>query len=174
MHRPVSFGDVTLLIVGSSSQDVVTVFGQTAHGHTAFYPLDPQWSFEVVLQRDKKHSMRMLALDGVEVEGTHIGTVAVPLGSDTAHLEVRSVPDPSTEESDLMIYFRDQTNDRGSYPSGRFVTLIPRGGDIYRLDFNRARNPFCAYSTVYPCPVPWAGNSVPATIEAGEQYEGSG
>jgi hypothetical protein len=65
LHRPFTIGDFTVLIVGSSSQDVVTVFGQTVHGQTAFYPPDPRWSLEVVLQRDKKHSMRMLALDGV-------------------------------------------------------------------------------------------------------------
>lgn len=174
-HRPFPLGEVTVLIGGSAGHDVVTVFGQTTRGEATFYPPDPRWSFDVTLERDKKHSMRLLALDGIEVEGTHVGTVTVPLGREAAQLEVRSVPDPSTEESDLVIYFRDETNGQGSYPSGRFVTLTPMGGDgaTYHLDFNSARNPFCAYSTVYPCPVPWPGNSVPAAIEAGERYENS-
>ncbi len=46
--------------------------------------------------------------------------------------------------------------------------VLPDGR--YRLDFNRSRNPFCAYSTAYPCPVPWPGNRIPARIEAGERY----
>lgn len=173
-HRPFPLDDYTVLIVESAGQDVVTVYGQSAQVEPEFYPHDLQWVFEVALERDTRHSMRMLALDGIEVEGTHLGTVSIPLGNDTARLEVRSVPDPSTSESDLVIYFRDETNSRGSYPSGRFVTLTPRGDGIYRLDFNEARNPFCAYSTVYPCPVPWAGNKVPAPIEAGERYAGGG
>jgi hypothetical protein len=45
------------------------------------------------------------------------------------------------------------------------------GGGRYRLDFNRARNPFCAYSSAYPCPAPWAGNTIPAPVMAGERYE---
>ena len=44
----------------------------------------------------------------------------------------------------------------------------------YRLDFNRARNPFCAYSSAYPCPAPWRGNVIPARIAAGERYSGGG
>jgi len=170
-HRPFTLGDHTVLIVESAGQDVVTVYGQSAHMEPEFYPQDPRWSFEVALERDKRHSMRMLALEGIEVEGTHVGTVSIPLGPDAARLEVRSVPDPTTDESDLVIYFRDETNSQASYPSGRFVTLTPRGGGIYLVDFNEARNPFCAYSTVYPCPVPWAGNNVPAAIEAGERYD---
>jgi uncharacterized protein (DUF1684 family) len=70
--------------------------------------------------------------------------------------------------------FRDETNGRGSYPAGRFVSLSPIADGRYRLDFNRARNPFCAYSSAYPCPAPWRGNAIPAPVPAGERYEGGG
>jgi uncharacterized protein (DUF1684 family) len=50
------------------------------------------------------------------------------------------------------------------------VELEPEGSDRYRLDFNRARNPFCAYSGVYPCPAPWSGNAIEDSITAGERY----
>jgi hypothetical protein len=83
---------------------------------------------------------------------------------------VRRIPDAASEEDELTIYFRDATSGEGTYPAGRFVTLDPLGGNRYRLDFNGARNPFCAYSTVYPCPVPWAGNTLPVAIAAGERY----
>ena len=62
----------------------------------------------------------------------------------------------------------------GTYPAGRFVPLVPARGGRYRLDFNRARNPFCAYSSAYPCPAPWRGNTIPAPVEAGERYLGGG
>ena len=74
----------------------------------------------------------------------------------------------------LIVFFRDATNGKGTYPAGRFVPLLPEGNGRYRLDFNRARNPFCAYSSVYPCPAPWPGNLIPAPIEAGERYHAAG
>jgi uncharacterized protein (DUF1684 family) len=75
------------------------------------------------------------------------------------------------DEAEMQVFFRDSTNGRGSYPAGRFVTLDPAGSGRYRLDLNRARNPFCAYNTVFPCPPPWPGNSIPAAIAAGERYD---
>ena len=67
-----------------------------------------------------------------------------------------------------------RTNGQGTYPAGRFVPLVPERDGRYRLDFNRARNPFCAYSSAYPCPAPWRGNTITAPVEAGERYAGSG
>jgi uncharacterized protein len=78
------------------------------------------------------------------------------------------------EESDLEIFFRDGTNGQGSYPAGRFVSLIPAGKDRFRLDLNRARNPFCAYSPAYACPLPWRGNAIAEPVRAGERYAGGG
>ena len=107
-----------------------------------------------------------------EVEATEAGTVRVPLGGITTSLRVRRIPGDA-DESDLEIYFRDATSGRGSYPAGRFVSLTPLPDGRYRLDLNRARNPFCAYSSVYACPVPWPGNSLPGEARAGERYDSS-
>ena len=115
-------------------------------------------------------TQRMLAPDGVEVEATEAGSVAVPLGGKTTRLRVMRMPDPVTGESELEIFFRDSTNGVETYPAGRFVSLIPTGDGRYRLDFNRARNPFCAYSSAYACPAPWRGNVLPARVDAGEKY----
>jgi uncharacterized protein (DUF1684 family) len=74
------------------------------------------------------------------------------------------------DEAELQVFFRDSTNGNGSYPAGRFLTLDPAGAGRYRVDLNRARNPFCAYNTVFPCPPPWPGNTLPVSINAGEKY----
>ena len=88
----------------------------------------------------------------------------------TGRLAVRRIPGDD-EESDLETYFRDATNGHGSYPAGRFVTLSPLPDGHYRLDFNRARNPFCAYSSAYACPAPWSGNGLSGPVRAGERYD---
>jgi len=171
-YVPVVVGSYRFSIQGERQRPIVMVFGppKDQAKAPAFYPIDTTLVFEVELHRSKRRAIRLLALDGIEVEGTVVGSVTVPLGEGGTSLEVRHVPDPGTEESALEIYFRDETNSSGSYPSGRFVALEPVVGDRYRLDFNRARSPFCAYSTVYPCPVPWRGNMIGARVEAGERY----
>jgi hypothetical protein len=171
-YVPVEVEGYRLSVQGERQRPIVMVFGppNDQAKAPAFYPIDTSLVFEVELHRSKRRTVRILALDGIEVDGTIVGTVTVPLGEGGTDLEVRNVPDPGTEESALEIYFRDETNSSGSYPSGRFVALEPVAGDRYRLDFNRARSPFCAYSTVYPCPVPWRGNMISARVEAGERY----
>jgi uncharacterized protein (DUF1684 family) len=104
---------------------------------------------------------RILAPEGSEVEATEAGTVSVMLGGKSQSLRVLRLPGAVEEESELEIYFQDASNGRSTYPAGRFVSLIPVTENRFVLDFNRARNPFCAYNTAYPCPAPWRGNALP-------------
>jgi uncharacterized protein (DUF1684 family) len=106
----------------------------------------------------------------METEAVEAGFATATLGRNRLRLRVYRVGEADDEEAPLLVFFRDSTNGRGSYPAGRFVELVPQESGRYRLDFNRARNPFCAYSTVFPCPAPWPGNVIPAMIRAGERY----
>jgi uncharacterized protein (DUF1684 family) len=115
----------------------------------------------------------MLGLDGVEVTASLAGSFEGEVLGERFALSVYRIPIAGTEEADLSIFFMDGTSGVETYPPGRFVVLQPLGGGRYRLDFNRARNPFCAYNTVFPCPLPWAGNALETRIEAGELYEPS-
>lgn len=169
--RPVPVKPWTLQVLGGAGQGVLIVFGPSAGGESGWYPVNQGAAFTLPLEppasRDRR---RVLTLDGIDVEAELAGFLTVPLGSAPTRLQVMRMPIPGTEETELQVYFRDRTNDHGTYPAGRFVEVTAAGGNQYRIDFNRARNPFCAYSTVYPCPVPWAGNSIPAAVEAGEKY----
>jgi len=175
-YRPVAMGPYSFYISGTGARATLIVYHPEASARSdppSFYRYRPQDVHTVTLDRsDAGRRVPMLALDGLEVEAFTAGTVVVPDGTGQTTLEVRVVPNPASEETELQIYFRDGTSGAGSYPAGRFVSLTPLGGDRYRLDFNRARNPFCAYSTVYPCPVPWPGNRLQTNIVAGERYHG--
>ena len=127
----------------------------------------------VTLSPTPPKPQRILSPDGTTVNATEIGTVAMPFGDSSVTLRVMRIP-LSEDESQLLINFRDATNGAGSYPAGRFVELIPQGGDRYMLDLNRAFNPNCAYSSVFPCPIPWAGNVFSGKVEAGEKYPAEG
>jgi len=175
--RPVTVGDWRLLASGPAGRAVVTVFGGARKDKKlpTHYPYDPKSAYVVsLIPAAAPRSERLLAPDGVVVEATEAGTVSVPGGAGPVTLTVRRLPGATEDESELEIFFRDGTSGKGTYPAGRFVSLIPLTGNRYSLDFNRARNPFCAYNTVYPCPAPWRGNTIGRPVTAGEKYSGGG
>jgi hypothetical protein len=173
---PVRLGAFTLVADGPAGREVLTVFGSHHAGKPpTYYDVSPAFSYVgPLVPPERPGTVRVLGADGIEVEGAEAGSVVVPIGGDRVRLRVLRLPLPGGEESELEIYFRDETNGHGTYPAGRFVSLVPDTGGRYRLDFNRARNPFCAYSSAYACPAPWRGNAIPVRVTAGERYEGGG
>ncbi len=78
---------------------------------------------------------------------------------------------PSPEYANhLFLPFLDQTNGTTSYEGGRFIdvyiTDIKNDGTI-SIDFNKAYNPYCAYSDRYSCPITPQENSLDVEIKAG-------
>ncbi len=70
-------------------------------------------------------------------------------------------------EDYLFLPFTDLTSGDGSYGGGRFLDQrIPEGETIV-IDFNKAYNPYCAYSARYSCPIPPKENDLLIKIEAG-------
>lgn len=68
-----------------------------------------------------------------------------------------------------FVPFRDGTSGRDTYGPGRYLTLELNETDEYDLDFNRAFNPYCAYTDAYECAFPPAENDLPVPIPAGEK-----
>lgn len=70
-------------------------------------------------------------------------------------------------EDYLFLPFTDLTSGDGSYGGGRFLDQrIPEGNTII-IDFNKAYNPYCAYSARFSCPIPPKENDLLIRIEAG-------
>ena len=70
-------------------------------------------------------------------------------------------------EDYLFLPFFDLTNGNQSYVGGRYIDLrIPKGNTI-EIDFNKAYNPYCAYSQRYSCPIVPAENTLKIEILAG-------
>lgn len=68
----------------------------------------------------------------------------------------------------VFVPFRDATSGSESYGPGRYITLELTEDDHYQLDFNRAFNPYCAYTDAYECGFPPAENDLPIEVRAGE------
>lgn len=71
----------------------------------------------------------------------------------------------------LFLPFTDETNTITTYGGGRYIDLdltqIKRNKLV--VDFNKAYNPYCAYSDGYRCPVPPEENNLIVPILAGEK-----
>jgi uncharacterized protein len=172
--RPVPLGRYRLVATGVPGRTVVAVYGATReYRPPAYFPISPSFTFQLSLEPpERRGTFRTLGPDGVETTAVEAGFVQVAIGETRSRLRVYRVGSPADEEPSFLIYFRDGTSGHGTYPAGRFVDLVPVGKGRYELDFNRARNPYCAYSSAYPCPAPWPGNTIPADVTVGEQYQG--
>jgi len=173
-NRGVAVGDWQLRVSGSGRVAVVTVFAprDAPSEPPGWFAYDAGLVVEGELQQSDSQERRMLGLDGVEVTATLVGTLQGRVLAEAFALTAYRIPVPGSEEADISVFFQDGTSGDETYPPGRFVALQPLGRGQYRLDFNRARNPFCAYNTAFPCPLPW-GNVLDVRIEAGELYEPS-
>ena len=69
----------------------------------------------------------------------------------------------------VFVPFRDRTSGRESYGGGRYLTLELNESDEYDLDFNRAFNPYCAYTEEYECSFPPVENTLSVEVRAGEK-----
>ncbi|HQW83322.1 MAG TPA: DUF1684 domain-containing protein [Ferruginibacter sp.] len=70
----------------------------------------------------------------------------------------------------LFVPFTDATSGDESYGSGRYLEFYIDDiqNNQLQLDFNKAYNPYCAYSPNYKCPIPPKENFLPVAIKAGE------
>lgn len=67
----------------------------------------------------------------------------------------------------LFLPFTDLTNGTSSYSGGRYLDMkIPESKNVL-LDFNKAYNPYCAYSGRYSCPIPPDENNLDIAVTAG-------
>jgi uncharacterized protein (DUF1684 family) len=74
-------------------------------------------------------------------------------------------------EAYYSIWFTDKTTGKETYGVGRYLDfeLEADSNFIYTIDFNKAYNPYCAYTPMYTCPIPREEDFIDMSIEAGEK-----
>jgi len=93
------------------------------------------------------------------------GFVSFEIHGKKHELIVEELPDRR-----LFIQFMDLTNNRVTYPSGRYhYTDAHENGKVF-IDFNKAYSPPCAFTEYATCTFPPQENRLHAAIEAGEIY----
>jgi uncharacterized protein (DUF1684 family) len=170
--RPIGIDPYTLLVTGSRGRTTLAVFGTPRNVKPpTYYPFRQDLISSAALEApERSGTFPVLGLDGLETQAVEAGFFRVTVAGGDVRFRVYRLGESEDDEAAFFVFFQDATNGKGSYPGGRFVELLPESGGRFRLDFNRARNPFCAYSTVFPCPAPWPGNRLTVPVAAGEKY----
>jgi uncharacterized protein (DUF1684 family) len=82
------------------------------------------------------------------------------------------------QEAELTIYagdygyflpFADALAGSETYGAGRYLEPEPTGEGKFRVDFNLAYNPYCAYNPNWSCPLTPLENRLKVSIRAGEK-----
>lgn len=133
-----------------------------------YFPPDPAFRVPARLVRlvTPQEAYLRTNRDGSSVM-RYIGELAFRLGSKELRLRVYHAGEGIGAH--VFVPFRDATSGRESYGPGRYVTLELNEADSYDLDFNRAFNPYCAYTDDYECGFPPAENDLPVPVRAGER-----
>lgn len=143
--------------------------------HLRFYDADSTYKViaKVTLLEDEK-AFKMPTYAGTTAEYTRYAKLDFILNGKptqlTLYKNVALSANPAYKDY-LFLPFTDQTNNQETYGGGRYIDL--KSGNItngsIELDFNKAYNPYCAYSDGYRCPIPPEENDLTLAIKAGEQ-----
>lgn len=76
---------------------------------------------------------------------------------------------PGEENGRFFIIFKDLTSKTETYSVGRFLYAEKSKDNKVILDFNKAENPPCAYTSFATCPIPPQQNRLQLSIKAGEK-----
>lgn len=136
-----------------------------------FYPIDEKFIVKAKLVRtpDEK-SFLMPTTTARTPEYVKYGEAHFSLDGKDFVLNLFKSIQPYDEpgyEDYLFLPFTDLTSGDGSYGGGRYIDQRIPEGEIIVIDFNKAYNPYCAYSARYSCPIPPKENDLLIRIEAG-------
>ena len=132
-----------------------------------FFPIVAAYRVEGEIVPYSPHKkIKITSVTGQVEEADCPGIVHFKLGGKLLSLEPIL---ESGNSKELFFIFKDATNGKETYEGGRFLYAdLPQGEHVI-LNFNRAHNPYCAYSPFSTCPLPPPQNWLKIPIPAGEK-----
>ncbi|MDZ4805407.1 MAG: DUF1684 domain-containing protein [Candidatus Eisenbacteria bacterium] len=130
------------------------------------WPPDPTWRFTLRLEPfARPDSVVLLDTKGKERTFLRAGRFRFQVAGREQFLTLYR----QTYQNYWFLPFRDATAGSETYEVGRYVEPRELGEGRFEVDFNRAYNPYCAYSHRWACPIPPAENRLAIPIRAGEK-----
>ncbi|GGM85661.1 hypothetical protein GCM10010967_17250 [Dyadobacter beijingensis] len=139
-----------------------------------FYQPDSSYRVEARFEKVKGKSFEMPTYSGMNKTYVKYGVLKFKVNGRRQKLAVYrslSLQQLAKYKDYLFVPFKDKTNGDETYGGGRYIDLKTTDlkDGTFVLDFNKAYNPYCAYSTGYNCPIPPLSNHLTISITAGEK-----
>lgn len=136
------------------------------------YPVDPSWRIEAQwVAFDPPHTLEIPNVIGTIDKMPVPGKAVFERDGKTFEL----LPVLETDDADeLFFIIADKTSGKETYGAARFVySAMPKDGKVV-IDFNKAYNPPCAFTSFATCPLAPPQNRLAVAVTAGEKkYRGS-
>lgn len=134
-----------------------------------YYEPDPAYRIEARAEENEEKDLLVLPTsDNMQKPFKKWGYAVFELEGQQHRLLLLQ-PAFSANYEGLFLPFTDATSANETYGAGRYLDLEKPKGEKITLDFNRAYNPYCAYSDEHSCPFPPEENMLPVAIRAGEK-----
>jgi uncharacterized protein (DUF1684 family) len=154
------------------------VVGKEDKKYIQFYDIDKSFCVTASFKKiDDKEGFDMNTSSGMIKKYFKYGLLTFRLHDLLLHLYVYQSKDLMKQaklKDYLFVPFGDATSGFESYGGGRYIEFYI--SDIKNnkvvIDFNKAYNPYCAYTTGYNCPLPPMENLLAIPITAGEKNYG--
>ncbi len=144
------------------------VSGRIPFHELVYFPPDPAYRVTATLVRAAEPAEAYLRTNrDNQAVMRYLGDLTFALGGRALHLRLYHAGEGVG--TSVFVPFRDTTSGRESYGAGRYLTLELNEQDVYEVDFNRAFNPYCAYTDDFECSFPPAENDLPVPVRAGEK-----
>lgn len=180
------FGPITVVVSPQSGAARLLVYDQSALMAGNFealkwFPINEEMMVTATYRSyDQPQAVSLVTTRGLNKQAWEVGTLGVPWKKEAIPLRVYTFSPPgaaskpssglSPDNVEVLVPFKDQTTRKSTYGSGRYLKLeVPVKGGPVLVDFNRAYNPACAYSSHFNCPMPPRKNRLPFAVQAGEK-----
>jgi uncharacterized protein (DUF1684 family) len=168
----VKFGDVSMTIIargGKTGARLRDPHSETVRDFTGctWFPISETWHVTAKwIPYPEPKKIPIVNILGMTSSEDSPGYAEFTLNHKPMRLE------PVIDEGQLFFMFKDATSGRTTYGAGRFLYApMPKDG-VVDLDFNKAKNPPCAFTAFATCPLPPKQNTLPIAVEAGEKKYG--
>lgn len=171
-NEGLKIGGLTMVLVKRGPRLALRVWDAKAPNLQKFkglqwMPIAPKWRFDArfVAHPADQPRIKVQNVLGETVEMKNPGSVEFTVNGKRYALEAMLEDDDAKE---LFFIFKDGTSAKTTYGAGRYLYApLPKDGRV-DLDFNRAKNPPCAFTDFATCPLPPAKNRLTLSINAGE------
>lgn len=129
-----------------------------------YFSENPSLRFEIVAEVfPEKASLEMQTTTGDVQTYSRYGKLKFEVDGKPAELTLFA------NQHGFFLPFTDAQAGTETYGAGRYLEPESLGNGKFRVDFNYAYNPYCAYNQLYSCPITPFENRLKVAIRAGEK-----